>query len=57
MNVAIRSSLHEHPWCCISAANMLFVHLLAGSAEVKKESLEAQVNRLAELIGRLESKV
>nr|XP_023672492.1 N-terminal EF-hand calcium-binding protein 2-like [Paramormyrops kingsleyae] len=28
----------------------------SGSAEVKKESLEVQVNRLAELIGRLESK-
>jgi len=30
---------------------------LSGAVEVRKEGLEAQINRLAELIGRLESKV
>lgn len=29
----------------------------AGAVEVRKEGLEAQINRLAELIGRLENKV
>lgn len=34
------------------------VHLCAaGAVEVRKEGLEAQINRLAELIGRLENKV
>lgn len=30
---------------------------LSGAVEVRKEGLEAQINRLAELIGRLENKV
>lgn len=30
---------------------------VAGAVEVRKEGLEAQINRLAELIGRLENKV
>lgn len=30
---------------------------VAGTVEVRKEGLEAQINRLAELIGRLENKV
>lgn len=30
---------------------------LSGAVEVRKEGLEAQINRLAELIGRLEHKV
>lgn len=29
----------------------------SGVVEVRKETLEAQINRLAELIGRLENKV
>lgn len=30
---------------------------VSGAVEVRKEGLEAQINRLAELIGRLENKV
>lgn len=30
---------------------------VAGAVEVRKEGLDAQINRLAELIGRLENKV
>ncbi len=30
---------------------------VTGTVEVRKEGLEAQINRLAELIGRLENKV
>lgn len=34
------------------------VHLgVAGAVEVRKEGLDAQINRLAELIGQLENKV
>jgi hypothetical protein len=37
-------------WECVDS-------ILSGVVEVRKETLEAQINRLAELIGRLENKV
>ncbi len=51
----------------LNVCSYLFIHVfrlcvcmfvcVAGAVEVRKEGLETQINRLAELIGRLENKV
>lgn len=54
MTYTSNNPLHV-PHCHIN--NRCVVMCVAGAVEVRKEGLEAQINRLADLIGRLENKV
>lgn len=64
--ISLAKSEYFHLWKCVVHLNFTSTvqeswtqmwMCVAGTVEVRKEGLEAQINRLAELIGRLENKV